>query len=273
MDRNCIILAFGLALALAASPLRAELEVTFLYVGEGEATLLQSGGKTALIDAGNPATGFRVVEYLRSLGHSKLDQIYITHPHPDHMGGVYHALANLKIEQRFDNGAILDMANDHHRWFHEYYRNKSYRALRPGDTLQLGEAVIKVLNAQTTGRTGLNRNSLVLSINHGENHFLLMGDAGKDIEEALIASANSLQADVLKVGHHGADDATSTSLLKTVQPTFAVISTNKHNVRGYPSDKVINRLRDAGTKVLTTYEQGDISFVSDGKQVTLQITQ
>jgi len=81
--------------------------IHFIDVGEGDSILLEIEGKSALIDTGNLISGPRLVKYLKEKGIEKLDYLILTHPHPDHIGGVFFILPVLKVEKIYDNGQDL----------------------------------------------------------------------------------------------------------------------------------------------------------------------
>lgn len=269
MDRKAPALV-AVVLLFAASAFGGQLEVVFLEAGEGDAVYLESsGGANALVDAGTLITGHRVIQYLKQRGVEKLDMLVVTHPHPDHMGGVFHLLPAIEVRARFDNGQGLEGKADEdiYRWYAEIFRKGEYRALKAGDTLSLDGAFIRVLSPAALS-ADWNGNSLVLKIVNGEDSFLLMGDAGGTVEKALLAAGAGLRADVLKVGHHGAGDSTTPEFLDAVSPAYAVVPGNKGNVRGYPSEDVLRRLSEKGIKVFLAYREGDEAFVSDGDGVS-----
>jgi competence protein ComEC len=105
-----------------------------------------------------------------------------------------------------------------------------------------------------------NANSLVLKLTYGEAAFLIAGDATGVVEEALVKGGVELKAKVLKVGHHGAQDATGKDFLDAVRPAYAVISVDEGNIRGYPDEKILKRLKKRGIQTLLTKSHGDITF-------------
>ena len=248
------------------------LKVFFLDVGEGEAIYIETpNNKKVLIDTGNLITGYKVVKFLKNRNVNKLDILIITHPHPDHMGGIFHVLQYLKVNTCYDNGQSLSQENNNSifRWYQELFRTKNYRVLRASDKILLGKVSINILSPEKF-TSNWNENSLVIKITYGLTSFLLMGDANINIERELLKKGINLKADVLKVGHHGANDASSKEFIEAVSPKYAVISINKHNIRGYPSEKVIERLKGMGIEVFFTYRDGDILFESDGKNVIIK---
>jgi len=268
MDRKIFVLGFGALLWLISrSALSAPLTVTFLDVGEGEAIFIRNGGHTALVDSGNAMTGSRIKPFLHSQGVRELDITLITHPHLDHMSGIFHLLPGLELGKRYDNGQALP-PGDIFRWYRAFFRGGDYQVLAAGDELRMQDAQLTVLNSTLDGRSNLNRNSLVLRITHGEITILLMGDADTTVEQDLLEQGAGLNAQLLKTGHHGSIYSSSTTFLDAVAPDYAVISINKDNIRGYPSAEVLTRLAERNIITLTTYEQGNITFHSDGKTLT-----
>jgi competence protein ComEC len=262
MDRTLI--ALGIFLSLLLSPASIALEITFLDVGEGEAIIVESGEQVGLIDAGNPMTAWKIVSFLRKENLPSIDVAIITHPHPDHFGGIFQVLPYINVVQRRDNGQNLPAGNDLFRWYTESFRSHNYRALETGEVLNLGDAEIRVLNGVQKGRTDLNQNSLVVMVSHGSSRALLMADAGVTVEKALMSGEQNLSADLLKVGHHGNSGATTQEFLDRVEPMTAVISTNCGNVRGYPTAETLAKLSNRGISTLTTCKEGDITFRSNG---------
>jgi competence protein ComEC len=112
---------------------------------------------------------------------------------------------------------------------------------------------------------GWNVNSLVLKLVYGESSFLLAGDATDVVEKALLGRGVELRAKVLKVGHHGAPDATGKDFLEAVSPAYAVISVDEGNIRGYPDKEVLKRLKKRGIEILLTKSHGDITFTVSPK--------
>lgn len=247
----------------------AGLDCSFLNVGEGESVLLESAGEAALVDTGNVMTGKDAVRKLKQIGVKELKYLIITHPHPDHMGGIFRVLESFSAEKIYDNGEKIgkNPTCDLYRWYSEFIRKRDhYRSLNKGDHLKLGDARLEVLWPDEGFEGNWNENSLVIMVRGGGKKILLMGDVPARVEGLLVKEhGGALRADVLKVGHHGAADATSPDFLEAVRPKWAVICTNKDNIRGYPSKKVIKRLKNRGVKIYKTFEDGDIRFSGNKK--------
>jgi competence protein ComEC len=237
--------------------------IHFIDVGEGDSILLETQGKTALIDTGNLISGPLLVKYLKEKGVEKLNHLIITHPHPDHIGGVFFILPMLKVEKIHDNGQDLSGVRKTcaiYRWYEDLVRErKNYAVLISGDSLTLGKLNLEVLwPPEPPTSSDFNAFSLVIVVSHGNFSYLLTGDLTAPGERELLKRGVSLKADVLKVGHHGSGDATTEEFLEAVSPEIAVVSVDRDNFWGYPSARVLERLRKAGIKVYRTDRDGDI---------------
>jgi len=237
--------------------------VHFINVGEGDCILLETRGKTALIDTGNLVSGPRVVKYLREEGIEKLDYLIITHPHPDHIGGVFFVLPMLKVDKICDNGQDLSGVRktcEIYRWYEDLVRKReNYTVLISGARLTLGNLTMEVLWPPGLPiSSDFNAFSLVIMVRDVGFSCLFTGDLTAWGERELLRKKVNLKADVLKVGHHGAADATTEEFLEAVSPTVAVISVDEANIWGYPSVEVLERLENAGVKIYRTDKDGDI---------------
>lgn len=238
-----------------------ELRLFVLDVGEGQAVLLQHGHRGILIDTGHAGQAPRVLQALAENGVRQLDQLILTHLHPDHASGYF------RLREAYPTTPVLDpqlllppaVSPDMVRWVNEGLSTDPLRRrLGAGDTLPWGDVRIEVLWPATFVSANLNHHSLVLQIHHGERSALLMGDADKEVERLLLRREQPLNADVLIVGHHGAADASSTAFLAAVRPAYSVISVNHNNLRGYPDGETLRRLVVASGSVLRTDKHGDI---------------
>ena len=237
--------------------------VHFIDVGEGDCILFETQGKSALIDTGNLISGPRVVNYLKEKGIGKLDYLIITHPHPDHIGGVFFILPTLKVEKIYDNGQDLSSVRktcEIYRWYEDLVREREdYWILSSGDTLTLGNLTLEVLwPPGLPTSSDFNAFSLVIMVTGDGFSYLLTGDLTASGERELLKKGVSLKADVLKVGHHGAEDASTEESLEAVSPVVAVISVDEANIWGYPSAGVLERLEKRGVKIYRTDRDGDI---------------
>lgn len=242
------------------------LTVHFIDVGQADSALIECGNAYALIDAGYPESGDTVVAYLESLGVQRLNLVVGTHPHGDHIGGLPTVLNKIPADNiwfsaiPYTNSTVNDFL---------YAANKhgGIQQPRPGQTFQLGEATITVLGPVHSNYEDVNDISLVLMVQFGDMRFLFTGDMEKIAEDDLMDSGVDLQADVLKVGHHGSYSSTSYLFLRAVAPTFAVISCGRANEYGHPHDEPVSRLKDADVTIFRTDKMYNIVAVTDGTEI------
>lgn len=242
----------------------ADLRIHFIDVGEGDSILIQTPKDNAiLIDAGNIITGFKVLKYLNRNNIDSLDYLIFSHPHFDHVGGAFHILQTINVKKIFDNGQGLtkiSKSNDLYRWYEELVRkNNNYNILEAGDKFSIDGVKFKIIwPSQTFISTDFNSNSLVIIVEYKNFRCLLTGDITTDAEIEILKKTKKIKADVLKVSHHGSDDASSEEFLRAISPTISIISVNKENIRNFPSRTVVQKLIALPSKVLRTDINGTI---------------
>jgi competence protein ComEC len=124
--------------------------------------------------------------------------------------------------------------------------------------------------SSTTGAAAAakNNDSLVLSLKYRNRTLLLPGDAEKQAEHAMLQNNSAdLNADVLKVGHHGSKNSTTQEFLDAVAPRIAIISSGEDNPYGHPSPELLERLEASGARVLRTDRDGAVHIVRDGDRL------
>lgn len=246
----------------------APLQLHFIDVGQADSILVLCGDAAMLVDGGNVEDSSLIYSYLSDLGVRTLDYIVCTHPHEDHVGGLAGALNYATAKKalcpvtEYDSAAFDNFVSALDK------QGLSITIPDAGDEFYLADAKVTVL-APTQSYGEMNNNSLVLRIDHGERSILLLGDAELESEQDMLSSGISLDADLIKIGHHGSDSSTSYHLLYEVSPQYAVISCGANNSYGHPSDAVMSRLRDADVKVFRTDMQGHIVCRSDGHTLSI----
>jgi len=264
MRKVWVVLILILFIIYAFSSQTQNLKIHFLDVGEGDSILIQTPkGKTVLVDTGNLITGFKVVKYLQKNGIQDLDYLILTHPHLDHIGGTFFILQMINVKKIYDNGQDLNQLIelfDVYRWYEQLVReNDSYRVLKSGDKFLVDGVKFKVIwPPYPFVFSDFNTNSLVIMVEYKKFRCLLSGDLTELGENELLKSGIDIKADILKVAHHGSKDASSKGFLKAVSPNISIISVNKDNIRGYPSEEILRRLKDLGVKIYRTNLNGDI---------------
>jgi competence protein ComEC len=250
------------------------LKVTFLDVGQGDCTLIESpGGRKILIDGGGregeDIIGQRVVvPFLRRQGINSLDLVILTHPHADHLGGLVSVLKEIKAEQVVEGVPEVDSVA-YRRFIELIERNRiKHHLARVGEVIELDQGVrAEVLNPDNELLDDANANSVVLRLRYGQAAFLLAGDLDLAGEKRL--QNQSLHAAVLKVGHHGSATSTSDDFLDQVRPSWAVISVGKYNKFHHPHPSTLKRLQAKGVKVLRTDLNGAVTVQTDGRSLVV----
>jgi len=245
----------------------AELSIHFLDVGQGDATLLLCDGESMLIDGGPPSASQFIFSYLRQ--HTDhLDYMIATHPHDDHVGGLAAALNAVPVD------VILSPV--------ETYKDSAFESVQryadeqgapiiipyEGDEFDLGNALVTILHCWPDAWDE-NDMSICLRVDYGETSFLFTGDAEAMSEYMMLDSGMPLQADVLKVGHHGSRSSSTQEFVDAVRPRYSVISCGKDNSYGHPHQEVLDVL--AGSTILRTDIQGTIVMHSDGESITFDV--
>lgn len=210
--------------------------VHFIDVGQGDSTLMISGGEAVLVDTGGNLSFDMakevLVPYFRKQRVYSLKALILTHGDFDHDG------AKDSLISSFPVGQVLDEPSDF--------------PFRFGNT--------EIENINSFGGADENENSLILRFELASASFLLMGDAGKKTEERLLESGTDVDADVLKIGHHGSDSSSFYPFLEAVSPSLAVISCGEGNRYGHPEPAVLSRLSSLGIEVRRTDLEGTIEL-------------
>lgn len=247
------------------------LQVTFLDVGQADSTLIRCNGVSMLIDAGTNSTAGRLVSTFKNEGIRKFEVVVGTHPHEDHIGGLDAVINN------FDIGKIyMPRVSTTTKTFADVMQAIQSKGLgvtdpQPGESFNLGSATCTILAPiPPVAEDDLNNYSIVIRLLYSSTSFLFAGDAQAESEKKMLARDFTLKSDVLKVGHHGSNSSTAPDFLKAVSPQYAVIMVGEKNDYGHPHQETLDRLNKAGVKIYRTDLNGNISFMSDGSNLTIK---
>lgn len=243
------------------------LRVNYIDVGQGDSIFIQlPNNESMLIDAGEAFEADNVINYLNNLGIKKIDYVVGTHPHTDHIGGLE------EVINTFDIGSIyMPRASSTSKTYEDLLTAISNKGLKV-KTAKSGVVVLDDNNLKlefiapnSDNYSELNNYSAVLKLTYLDNTFLFMGDA-ETLSENEITS--NVDADVIKVGHHGSDSSSSLEFVKKVSPEYAIIMVGEGNSYNHPYQSIIDRYESVGAKVLRTDLDGNIVCDSDGVDVT-----
>jgi len=270
-----------LAASSAGAP-KGVMRVSVLDVGQGDSTLIDlPDGRSMLIDAGgfvgSPIdTGERVVmPVLRARRRSRLDIVVLSHPHPDHFGGLVSTTAGAQVGEFWDTGQGEEHgAGPAYAGMLKNLRERGIPIVRPdglcGKPRNYGGAIVEVLSPCPgfVEDASANDNSFVIRIRYGDRAVLLVGDAEHETEEALLKRDKAaVKADLLKTGHHGSRTSTTPAFLEAVSPSLATISCGVRNRFGHPHPKTLGTLRAHGVPFARTDRGGQVIWETDGQKV------
>ena len=255
--------------------LEGSLEVHFIDVGQGDASLIifrdtnpDNGDDSAamLVDAGDESKGTLVRNYINKHWSGDLSYFVCSHPDADHIGGAASVVSNMNItsEKVFAPDFKKDTKTYENLLNEISYKNYSYEMPELFTEYSLGLATFEFF-APAHEHSDANNSSLVMKIWYGDESFLFTGDCGEEEEQELAngSAASLLSADVLKVGHHGSKTSTSADFLNLVSPEYAVISCGEGNSYGHPHAAALNNLREKGTSLFRTDDQGSVVAKTD----------
>ncbi|MGJ4851421.1 ComEC/Rec2 family competence protein [Bacillota bacterium Meth-B3] len=265
------LLAF-LVLIAWLLPAIADTTVQFVDVGQGDCTIVKSAGQTLMVDTGPPGARMAVEACLTANGIDRIDTLVLTHPHEDHDGLLGY------LASRGPIGALYmpEYADDEEDYGDLLRKlvGKGTRIIYPGvgDQFAIGDATVTVLSAADPARFPDNINlwSIVLRIADGPTSVIVTGDAEDINEFAMIDAGMDLDADILRVGHHGSHTSTSGAFLDTVMPTVAVVSCGAGNSYGHPHQVVLDALYDRQIPVMRTDINGTVTVRIDAEAYAIQ---
>ena len=245
----------------------ADLSVAALDVGQGSATVLQSGGRTALVDcggSGSRSAGDAAADYFAAQGRTRLDLLVLTHFDSDHYNGVEQLFYRMRVETvavPANDADPEDMAR-----LMELARAEGAQTLLVGETehLPLGEAEITLFPPLGGGTS--NESGLFALCSAGEFDALITGDADAFVEKMLVKYQPIPDVELLIVGHHGSRSSSCEEFLRAAAPELAVISVGANNSYGHPAPETLERLEALGAEIHRTDQEGAVTVqVRDGR--------
>ena len=263
---------------------RDELEVTFLDVGEGDATFVSfPNGRKMLVDGGDRRgtfdAGEQIIEpFLRSKGIGHLDVVLATHGDSDHIGGLVTVLQRFQVRHLLDNGHRTASRLDQEMYEWADKKGVAQHRLSAGDSLLgLGEVHAVVLHPTESfarelgeGPEDSNDASVVLKLRYRGIDLLLTGDIEETAEQALLRWGGQLDAEVLKVPHHGSDTSSSERFLDAARPRWGVISARPSDRLSHPSPEVLARYARRGVPLLRTDQHGAVVLTVSDRGVRME---
>ena len=282
----CIALLLDLPFWNLRDQFQKNLTITFIDVGHGDSILLEfPKGKKMLIDGGGLHEdrfdiGKNVIApFLWKKKIRKIDFLVLTHPDPDHLKGLNFIASHFSIGRFWESGVRTDS---------EFFQQLEDTLLKKRiERISLNEnSPPQVINgvqiaffnppvkdpshASLPSPSLLNNYSLVMMIQFKNIRVLLAGDIEKEAEYRMLREGYPLNADILKIPHHGSLSSSTLYFLQNVNPTYAVLSVGERNIGKLPHPEVLKRYQQLGAKIYRTDKHGAITVVTDGEKIDLK---
>jgi competence protein ComEC len=267
-----------------------ELRVSFLDVGQGDAVLIElPKGGTVLVDGGGRRKyktsdedgselepDFRGIgeavtnQVLWSRGISKIDIIAVTHADADHAQGLVDVAGAFPFKSLLMGRDACSNAEIERLCSIADGQGSSIEVLAAGSSFEMEGVTFDVLAPLSPDGVYDNDASLVLRLTYGGRSFLLTGDIERRGEAEVLGSGLSLAADVVKIPHHGSKTSSTPGFVAAVNARYAVVSAGRRSQFGHPHADVISRWIAAGAAVLSTQDNGMITFTTDGESIGVE---
>ena len=265
-----LLLAAVLLLAGACARAEETVQALFINVGKADAALFLLGDQRFLVDTGTKDSYDQLERVLTAYGVTQLSGVVITHTDKDHVGGLKKLLkSDIAVDRVYAGTLHSEKSLEDHP---VYEAAEKYGApltwLSAGETVALADGcAFHVLGPLSQDDEEENNNSLVLRLTTPQGDMLLTGDMELAEESELIEAGLISPAAVLKVAHHGNEDATGWQFVLLARPQWAVISTSSVEKPETPSSKVLSRLKDVKANVAVTQdaEVGILVTLEDGQ--------
>jgi len=253
-----------------------ELKITMLDVGQGDCFVFNYKDDCFIIDGGGvydkdfgDDKGVKVLfPYLNYMGVDYVSTIFITHMDVDHVKGI------IEILDCVDVGKIYISFPDNEN---DLYNNLCQKAeeknvpvceLHEDDRIIFDDEVtVDCIYPSEKSYSKGNDSSLVLKVIFRNNSFLFTGDIDAEVEKKIVSSGKDINADVLKLSHHGSKYSNCDEFIDRVAPSLAIVSAGNFDRYGHPDKSVLERFDKRNVEVLNTHDTGAVEIYSDGNNI------
>ena len=234
-------------------------EAIFYYIGQGDCIILKDNGKCYLIDAGSSLyspKGNKLIKMFKYENINKIDGIYVSHMDYDHMGGILEIAGNIDIDK-----VILSKYCTHNDNYNKLIETLNKNSIKID---YVDEKYEENLSDNTTIElvcldkfsTNTNNSSPIYKVTSNNSSILFTGDIDTETEEKFLNY--NIDADILKVPHHGSEGSVSEKFIKAVSPEAAICSAGYMNSYGHPSDKTLYTYNNMNIPFFSTEYNGEI---------------
>lgn len=261
----------------APAPAPVGLQIHFVDVGYGDATLIRSDGQVVLIDTGTAESASKLVAYLHAQGVEKIDLLILSTPDLRFSGGASSVLRSFTVGQVWTNG--VNYTDSNWRVLSDLLRSVPSKSVEYGDAQTWGKLTLTALNPQSPrSLSNPDLDSVALKLSYGHFCALLFsnseaaGASGADagtvvggVESKIITGPLPVVCPVLRVSHHGSGNSASFQLLDSTKPEAAIISVGPNPPQNaYPEPTTIRRLALKNVSIYITDRLGTVTVASDG---------
>ena len=223
--------------------------VYFLDVGQGDMSVIKYKDECIVIDTG-PSNVYKStykitdnhIKFLHSIGANNIDLLIISHGDNDHIGNANYLIDNFNVKNIMINKGEI---------------NESERLLPKNKIVNNYKSKMKFYILEHALFDNENSNSIINYLVAYDRKFIFMGDGSKETELDIVNKYN-INADVIKIGHHGSKTSSDEYFIKKINPIYSIISVGKNNRYGHPNKEVLDTLNDS--KIYRTDQDGSIMF-------------
>lgn len=244
-----------------------DFSIHFIDIDEGDSMIINSNGEYILIDTGKYEFKDKLLKYINDLGIKEFKYVIGTHAHEDHIGTMPTIIRNYKVDRFLMPSCEVNNVSYTLTKKELNKRNITYEVPNIDNEYKLNDTKLKVISI-SDNCDELNDTSIVLKVTYKNNSFLLTGDATKNVELNILDK--DLKSDLLKVSHHGSNDASSAQFLNKVKPEYAIIQVGKDNDYHHPHHVTLQKLEKINTKIFRTDLNGNIITYSDGNNIKIK---
>lgn len=272
----CISLGFVLAFVIInyKSTIKTNINLEnniithFIDVGQGDCILIQVNHKNLLIDSGTSDSKEKVIKYLKNNNITKLDYVIATHPHEDHIGGMASIIKTFAVDE-FYAPKVISSSEAFENMIISLNRKKlKIKVAKSNMFLDLGpDTTCIMLSPNKKVYKDTNNYSCAIKVSYKNSTYLFTGDIETISEQEILSKGYDLNAQVLKVAHHGSNSSTSKEFLDAVSPKFAIISSGASNSYGHPNKETIDKLKNINCIIYRTDLEKNIVLISDGTNI------
>lgn len=268
----------------------AEFSISFLNVGQGDATLVKYKDISILIDAGDSSNASALCKNIQAINKSdKIDCFVLTHPDADHVGGGKSVFKNFEVKTCYRPKVLSKIEKDKFKENYSIVDTDAYNNTMLAMYKEIGLTqffiepktvfddgvfkfeIIYPFSDEDLDSDDTNSYSAVTKITYKNTSFLLMADADSSVERRLARNHSQIiDCDVLKVAHHGTNNGTIDEFLDAGSPRYAIISVGEIGLRAYnhANDDFKERIENKNVQILQTSIDGHIIFYNENNVKT-----